>query len=274
MREIRRLAWAAALALAAGSPAIAQQPAGTGTGTSTAGTTGIPTSQTINSTGQTTTNGGGGQGGQGGQNSQGTGQNDFQLNSLLSAPQIIAPSRANSNSNSNIAASNVFANYYGAVYYQGRTPSNVPHGLPGGFGAAMFPSTGGTTGTRGGAQGGQGGAQGGQGGRGGATGGVNTADPGGIIVPLPRQIAYSSQVQFKLPAGNALPQLQSDLRGSIDRVPTNMLANPAGVTVEVDGRSVILRGSVRDDEEARLVEGLVRLTPGVAGIKNELTFPK
>ena len=52
------------------------------------------------------------------------------------------------------------------------------------------------------------------------------------------------------------------------------LSNPAGVQVlTTPDNNVVLRGTVRDAREARLVEGMVRLTPGVAYIKNELTFP-
>jgi osmotically-inducible protein OsmY len=37
--------------------------------------------------------------------------------------------------------------------------------------------------------------------------------------------------------------------------------------------NVTLRGSVKNEDEARLIEGVVRLTPGVGQIRNELLFP-
>ncbi|MBX9579943.1 MAG: BON domain-containing protein [Gemmataceae bacterium] len=87
-------------------------------------------------------------------------------------------------------------------------------------------------------------------------------------------IAYPAQVRFAAPPVTPTA-VQADLRGVIDRTPTSMLANPAGVQVQVaDGNTVVLRGAVRDEDEARLVEGLVRLTPGVRGIKNELSYPR
>ena len=46
------------------------------------------------------------------------------------------------------------------------------------------------------------------------------------------------------------------------------------VQVQVDGSAVVLRGAVRDGDEARLVEGLVRLTPGVGRVANELSYPR
>lgn len=263
MRTSRKLAWTAAIALATGSPALAQQ-ATTGTG---GGNVGSAATQTTAGAGQTqgasslgSSSIGSSNVAGGNTNSQGNGTG-FQLASTLQAPSKSSGSNTNS-----VIKDPIFGKTYGSVYYQASTPSNVPNGLPGGFGSPIYQSTG-TTGA-----GGRGNAAGGQGARGG-TGSV-IIDQGGILVPLPRQIAYSSQIQFKMPAGNLLPQLQSDLRGSIDRVPSTMLANPSAVKVEVDGRSVVLRGTVRDEEESHLVEGLVRLTPGVAGIKNELTYTK
>jgi hypothetical protein len=189
-----------------------------------------------------------------------TTQNQFQLAAIKQPPSM-----TNTN-NSAIAASNFLRNSYGAVYYQGADRSQVPNRITGSFGTAIYPATG--TGGTGGTRGTQGAAVGRAG-----TGGTLT-DPGGQIVTLPRQIAYTSQIQFKNPAGNAMPQLQTDLRSAINRIPADMLANPAGVQVSVDGRNVTLKGNVKDDEESRLVEGLVRLTPGVFSIKNELTIAK
>ncbi|MBY0513811.1 MAG: BON domain-containing protein, partial [Gemmataceae bacterium] len=87
-----------------------------------------------------------------------------------------------------------------------------------------------------------------------------------------RQIAYSAQIQFKAPV--APPgAMAADIRGTLDR--STMIANPRGVDVQVgDGGVVTLRGRVADGDEARLVEGMIRLTPGVREIKNELDFPR
>ncbi len=77
-------------------------------------------------------------------------------------------------------------------------------------------------------------------------------------------------MRFPTPPVTAI-KLQTDLRGIID---AGGLSNSKSVQVLADGNNnVTLRGTVKDDEEARLVEGLVRLTPGVGGITNELTFP-
>ena len=255
MRDLRRLAWAAAIGLAASTPAFAQQ----ATTATPGGNIGTPTTQTV--PGSTTSVGSNSVGSSSIPGSSSTPQSTF-----TAASQLQPPSKTNTNTNS-VIKDPILGKTYGSVYYQGSVPSSVPNGSPGGFGSTIYQSTG-TTGGRGATGTGQGGRAGA------ASSSVNTSDPGGILVPLPRQIAYASQIHFKLPPGNPLPQLQSDLRGSIDRVPNTMLANPAGVQVELAGRTVVLRGSVRDQDESHLVEGLVRLTPGVGAIKNELTFPK
>src|SRR5262245_39742746 len=43
-----------------------------------------------------------------------------------------------------------------------------------------------------------------------------------------------------------------------------------GVTVEVDGRKVILRGEVNSDEDSRMAAMMARLEPGIRSVKNEL----
>lgn len=271
MRELKRLAWAAAVAAASAAPGFAQVTGG-GAGAGTGGILGTAATTGISGTG---TNPGGTAGGTGGAANAsvgGTGNTGgTTLTTLQQAPNIVAPSRANISAPQAIASSNFLRNYYGAVYYQGSNPNNVPNGLPGGFGTALYPAAA-TGGAGRGGIGGTGGTFGGAGGRGGigGTAGVNTAEPGGILVPLPRQIAYAAQARFTPPPAPPT-QLLTNLRGTIDRAPG--LTAPAGVRVQVDGQAVTLRGTVRDQDEARLVEGMVRLTPGVGPILNELTYP-
>ena len=64
-------------------------------------------------------------------------------------------------------------------------------------------------------------------------------------------------------------RIHSEIRLSIDGAA--MVTNPKGVEVLTDkDNNVTIRGTVADAEEARLVEGLIRLTPGVGTIKNDL----
>jgi len=93
---------------------------------------------------------------------------------------------------------------------------------------------------------------------------------GGELIPVQRQVAYTATVRF--PAPVIVPaQMQTDLRGVIDR--SSMISNPRGIDVQMDGSVVVLRGAVRDEDEAKTAEGIVRLTPGVREVRNQLTYP-
>ncbi len=287
MRYWNRLAWTAAVVVGTTTPVFAQQgsvittPGGQSTGslTGTGGLTG----------GQPGQLGGGGGGGLGGGGLTGT-----QLTTQEQAPQITAPS-LNTAASSGVDASNFLSTTYGNPYYQGILANSRSNIAPGGFGAVLYGTGGGGAGGNigfagGGAAGGARGATGvggvrttgalgattalgGRGGVGGfnAVGGVNS----GVVVPLQvQQMTFPTIARFATPPVQA-PQLQADLTGMLARtVSVGGIANPAGVQVIMgEGNNVILRGVVQDAEEARLVEGMIRLTPGVRAIKNELTYP-
>jgi hypothetical protein len=115
---------------------------------------------------------------------------------------------------------------------------------------------------------------GGQGGRGGRAGGFGGTGFGGTqnpsqVIQQPRPIAYTSQLRFTPPPMTAT-RMQTEVRAVLDR--STVLSNARGITVESDGAMVVLKGTVRDEDEARLVEGMIRLTPGVRDVKNELRF--
>jgi len=191
----------------------------------------------------------------------------------------------------------------------GGTTANTP----GGFGAPLYGTTGtgttGTTGGRGGTGGGTGsagratagstagfggsttgtggggaggssagfggastgttGATGGRGGQGGA--GANSASQQNSNLSSGRQIAYTATLKFAPPA--LLPaRMQTDLRGMIDA--SSNIANAKGISVVAgEGGAVVLKGTAKDEDEARLIEGMIRLTPGVRSVQNELKFP-
>lgn len=268
MRDIRRLGWAAAvLATAAGTGSAQQQQQQQGGG----GGTGLPnisiplgsfpttSGQTGSNTANQSSNSSGGGGDTGSEST---------LPQFETAPQLARPSTTQTgNPNAAINASNFLANFYGNPYYQGRAGLGTNHATPGGFGAALYNvrSTTGTAAGRGGAAG----LAGGLGGR--AGGGLNGAGVGRQVVPA-QAIAYPAVVKFPV-AAVAPAQVQSDLRGMLDRTAASMLSNPAAVRVQVDGGTVTLKGAVRDEDEARLVVGMVRLTPGVRQVTSELTYP-
>jgi hypothetical protein len=105
----------------------------------------------------------------------------------------------------------------------------------------------------------------GQGGLGGATNQNNG-------LSSPRPIAYTAT--YKFPVAVITPtQQQSELRLMIDT--SSQLASAKDVLVSSKpGGIVVLQGSVKDEDEARLVEGMMRITPGVRDVVNELKFPK
>ena len=191
----------------------------------------------------------------------------------------------------------------------GGTTANTP----GGFGAPLYGTTGtgttGATGARGGAGGGTtgtagrattgstagfggsttgtggGGAGGstagfggastgttaGAGGRGGQGASANSSSQQNSNLSSGRQIAYTATLKFAPPA---LPpsQMQTDLRGMIDA--SSGIANAKGISIAAgEGGVVVLKGAAKDEDEARLIEGMIRLTPGVRSVQNELKFP-
>ncbi len=261
MRELRKWAWAALIATAAAAPAAAQQGTVTSGGGATTGNLGGVGGLTGGGAGQLGGGGGGGQGGGaggglgGGSGGSGTQLQGTQLQTMQAAPKLSAPTGTASSS---LQKSNFLAGYYANPYFQG-TISSGTSATPGGFGMVLMPVTAGS-----GAAGGRGGI-GGAGGR----GGQSSSNQSGILIPLPVQINYSAQMRFPTPPV-AAGRMRTELRLVIDG--TSQIANPKGVQIVTDdANNVTLRGTVKDDDEARLVEGLVRLTPGVGAIKNELT---
>ncbi|QDU18913.1 BON domain-containing protein [Urbifossiella limnaea] len=248
MRNLRRLAWAVVLAATA-SPAAAQMGGNTGNTGGNLGTFQTPTTTGTQATTGTT-----------GGSTGGASTAQTELATVEKAPTISAPSKYGTNSGGVIQSSNFLGPTFANPLYSGALDKVRAGTNPGGFGAVSYGTT---TGARAGATTTTGGRAG--------SGGTFSTDPGGQLVQLPRQIAYTAQLKFAVPQVPA-PRLQADLRGMIDRAG---LALPAGsVQVQVDGNAVVLRGTVRDGDEARVVEGMVRLTPGVGRVTNELSFPR
>jgi osmotically-inducible protein OsmY len=70
------------------------------------------------------------------------------------------------------------------------------------------------------------------------------------------------------PRPMAAPQLQGELRVTLDR--SSALSRPGNIRVEMDNAVVVLRGKVPNADERRLAEGIIRLSPGVRTVRNEL----
>ena len=205
----------------------------------------------------------------------------------VAAPTISGLTTTPAASSAGLASSNILGGYYASVYWQGRAGATNTT-APGGFGQTLYTTSGtsnafsstgtgttsrtGTTATRAGNTTGTTGNRAGATGMGGNTGfgGANSANQSGIVIALPRQIAYTATLNFPTPKFTPT-QVQADIRGVLDR--STMLTNSRGIEVVADGQVVVLRGNVQTSDEARLAEGMIRLTPGVRDVRNELKFP-
>jgi hypothetical protein len=65
-----------------------------------------------------------------------------------------------------------------------------------------------------------------------------------------------------------LPQLQQDLRASLQQ--SASLPSAKNLDVQLDNDTFVLTGTVATDRERRLAEGLVRMTPGVRNVRNNI----
>jgi hypothetical protein len=63
-------------------------------------------------------------------------------------------------------------------------------------------------------------------------------------------------------------QLQTDLLNSLNQ--STFLKDKSNIFLKVDGSTVFLKGQVANDNERRVTEGFVRMTPGVRNVVNEL----
>ena len=65
-------------------------------------------------------------------------------------------------------------------------------------------------------------------------------------------------------------QMTTDIRGMLNR--SSSLTSARGIDVSMNGTTVVLKGTVKDEDEAKTAEGIIRLTPGVKDVKNELKY--
>ena len=313
MNFLKRSLWAAVATAAAAGGASAQLGGAGGTGGAAGGTGGTAIGGGTGGTGGLGggTGGagglGGGTGGGGAAGGSGGGTAGTATTAGLSSVTINPPSQV-AVAPQGVATSNGIGKYYANPMYQGRaglaTTSATSVANPGGFAVPLYgtnlgaaTATGGAGGGRGGAGGGTSsgfggaatsfgsssaggvggggfGAAGGGNARGaGGVGGAGTASQSGQVVSqgVPG-ISYTATIKFATTAVTPA-QFQADLQAVVSR--SSALSNPAGVQLTTGPNgAVTLRGQVKDEDEARLVEGLLRLTPGVRDVTNDLKFPK
>jgi len=264
MRYLNKLVCAALIAGATATPVFAQG----GGGAPGGGGGGAPAGGGGGGLGGSMGGGGGSSPG-GGTALQGT-----SLSTLGATPQISAPTVSGGNSGNSVSTSNFLAQYYGNPYYQGvLTNSQSNNNSPGGFGAVLFNSSGGSGG------GGQIGYAGGSGGggrtgttapKGGGTSSTNNNNSG-VVIPLPYQISYAAVPDFKIDPLSAA-QIQATVIADLRR--SKEVSYPSTVSISTDGNVVTIRGNTKDRKEARAIEAMIKMTPGVRGVKNELSYPK
>ncbi len=184
------------------------------------------------------------------------------------------------NSSTGLSQTNFLSSSFDNPIYQGRAGATIgttPY-TPGGFNQ---PSLGTVTTGGAGVTGGVGGIGGigGIGGRGGAgmAGGVagiggtsgNASRYAGPSNPFrANRLFFSANLQFSTnrPFGSAM---EVKLRDIVNR--STKVKNPGNLQILVDNNNVVLlRGTVISEKEKTLVEGLIRLTPGVRYVQNEL----
>lgn len=287
MKFLKCSFWASIAAVVLMGGASAQTIGGLGgtTGGTTGGTVGSGAAGGIGGGGIGGGGGGGGIGGGGVGGGGGSSTNSTGTNSGVSSVTITAPSTYAQNPQG-VATSNVVGKYFANPFYQGRagvttsTATSVVN--PGGFGTALYGASGGAPTTTG-ATGGRGGAAGGIGGGGfggttagnargmGTTGMTGQTGQAQVAVQGVTGIAYTASVKFATTTPSPA-QFQADLQALLNR--TSTLSNAGGIQLTTGPNgAVTLRGQVRDADEARLIEGLMRTTPGVRTVSNELQFP-
>ncbi len=82
--------------------------------------------------------------------------------------------------------------------------------------------------------------------------------------------AYATTLKIKdLPPPPTGAQVRTDLQTMIAQSPD--LDPRDSIRIVIDGQTVVLQGRVPDDDERRLVQNMVLLTPHVYQVRNELT---
>jgi osmotically-inducible protein OsmY len=185
--------------------------------------------------------------------------------SFLGATSGTSSGRSGSSSSQQIGSTTFLGPYYGNPLSLGIANSTANTNNTPTFGTPLYTITG-TGGTGSSTYGGMAGASG---------------SGGSAIAATPYFSATSSGVRrapvYMTTLGDTLrvpavapSRVQTDLQQYL--ASTERLTSRGNIHVEVDGPTLVLRGTVADDHERRLAESLARLTPGVHDLRNELTI--
>ncbi|MFO0879166.1 MAG: BON domain-containing protein [Gemmataceae bacterium] len=103
------------------------------------------------------------------------------------------------------------------------------------------------------------------------TTGANSAFAGASSAGIRRAPGYLTEPVFDMPERAAVEARRGNLQEVITR--SSRLPSRENIQVTTDGEAVVLRGQVRNERERRLAEAVLRLSPGVREIRNELRVP-
>lgn len=247
MKTRQAIAWAfGATLLLAMAPRLAHAQASSSSGLTSGGVT--------PSTGLS---GGSSSGGGGGGTSSST-LSASVTSGLVSSAQTIAatagtPSATTIPSNANVIGPS-YVNYFTlgqpSVYLNKFGAQNVTPNITGAFGKYIYvanPST--------------------------STGGASTTTNQAVgfsTFGQPRAPAYATAFAETFPVVRPqMSQVQADARDAIAR--SSMLKNKGSIQVAMNGGTVLLSGAVGSETERVTAEGMVRMTPGVGDVQNNLT---
>jgi hypothetical protein len=96
--------------------------------------------------------------------------------------------------------------------------------------------------------------------------------PGATSIGVRRTPAYSTAIGFDYEPPSP-DSIQAKAQEVISRA-SKQLKSHDSILVSLDGETVVLRGSASNANERRLAEALVRLTPGIHDVRNELEVPE
>jgi hypothetical protein len=98
------------------------------------------------------------------------------------------------------------------------------------------------------------------------------AFPGASSVGVRRNPAYATTVGFDY-APPSPGSLQTKAQDAIARA-SKQLKSKDSILVAMDGDMLVLRGTASNASERRLAEAIVRMTPGIYDVRNELEVPE
>lgn len=107
---------------------------------------------------------------------------------------------------------------------------------------------------------------------GGQAGQINTIQFGGASsAGIRRSPGYYTEPAFDRTPKVAIAERAGDLQDVVDR--SSRLPSAGSIRVSTAGEAVVLNGTVQSEKERRIAEIMLRMTPGVREVRNQLQVP-